>query len=306
MFHNDLNLPLSLAVFLVSDDYDKQDGFSATTLLKSTRQILLGLRHQNEETVVPLSSLLASSIGSAIHKGIEMAWATPDKALEKLSVPSRAIKAIKENVLIEHRVSKPFMDTTINGKPDFILEGRLEDFKTTSVYSYIYQSNAQDYIRQGSIYRWLIPDVITEDHMVINYIFTDWSAANAKRDKSYPQTRFISQKYELMSLKETERFIKKKLESIENHWDTEDESLPLCTPEELWMDDPVFKYYRNPDKTDRATKNFTSMAEAQRFKREQGGVGIVKEVPGKAKACNYCPVFNFCNQGQELLRKGLL
>ncbi len=51
---------------------------------------------------------------------------------------------------------------TITGKTDFIGEGRVQDFKSTSVYTYQKQTGAQKFTLQGSIYRWLAPKIITE------------------------------------------------------------------------------------------------------------------------------------------------
>ena len=57
----------------------------------------------------------------------------------------------------------------------FVAEGKVQDFKSTSVYTYLNQTNKDKYILQGSIYRWLNEDTITRDTMDIHFIFTDWN-----------------------------------------------------------------------------------------------------------------------------------
>ena len=59
----------------------------------------------------------------------------------------------------------------VSGKYDLVLDGQLSDYKSTSVWTYIYGSKVEDYIKQGSIYKWLSPDKITSDYININYIF---------------------------------------------------------------------------------------------------------------------------------------
>ena len=82
--------------------------------------------------------------------------------------------------------------------------------------------------------------------------------------------------------------------------------LPQCTDEELWASQTTYKYYKNPNKLDRSTKNFNNMDEALVRKSADGDVGIIKEVRGEVKACRYCPVVNVCNQAECMLADGRL
>ena len=76
---NRFNLPMSMAVFLAADDYDgpqAEEGvkvISATSLLKSTRQVVLGFRLP-EDTFVDVSDLISSRMGQAYHTAVEYAW----------------------------------------------------------------------------------------------------------------------------------------------------------------------------------------------------------------------------------------
>jgi len=56
---------------------------------------------------------------------------------------------------------------------------------------------------------------------------------------------------------DAEKFIIAKLDEIEQNAGFASESdMIRCTDEELWRSEDVHKYYANPDKLARATKNF--------------------------------------------------
>ena len=317
---NTQGVPLSLAVFLATDNYDHNPDpytISATSLLKPLRQLVLGARAQNQDVGVDLLGLLNSRMGNAIHDGIERAWTgNYQDALAALRYPKDVIERVVINptnptedqipVYLEQRSSRTVGKWTITGKFDFVGDGRVEDFKSTSVFTAIHGTKDDDYIWQGSIYRWLNPTLITQDTMAIQWIFTDWLRAKALADKSYPQNRHQEKVFLLKSVQETDVFIRRKLELIEKYWDAPEDTIPECTKEELWQAEPTYKYYKDPTKTARSTKNFDNKQEAYKRLRDDHGVGIVKEVPGTAKACAYCPGFSECTQKDRLISTGAL
>jgi len=66
------------------------------------------------------------------------------------------------------------------------------------------------------------------------------------------------------------------------------------------MDDPVWKYYKDPTKKQRSTKNFDNEYEANKKLAEDGFVGEVVKVMGTPKACNYCSARSICNQAKAM------
>lgn len=321
-FANVSEVPLALAVFLATDFYDHNDDpftVSATTLLKPLRQIILPSRIPPGEGLVNLADMMNSRMGTAIHDGIEKAWMTnypaamkaiglPQRVIDKVAInPSDALLASNPDLIpiyLEQRLKRTLGKWTITGKFDFIGEGRVQDFKSTGTFTYKKQVNSDKYTQQGSIYRWLDPKKIHQDQMDIHYIFTDWKGAMAKSDPSYPPKRFHTQSFELLSLPQTEAFIRNKLALIEQHWNASEEDIPQCDDEELWRSEPQFKYYKNPQKTVRSTKNFDTMQDAMLRLSEDGNVGIVKQVPGQVTACRYCPAFAACTQKDRLVAAG--
>ena len=322
-YTNKNNISLALAVFLMHDSYDYDDRanvISATGLLKSIRQIVLAHQNKDLAKTVDISDLVPSRMGTAIHNGCEEAWLDRKNVLEALKVFGAAdsvTDSIRVNpetitpgempVYVEQRAEKEINNTIISGKYDLVLDGVLNDYKSTSVWTYIYDSNSDNYIKQGSIYKWLSPDKITSDIININYIFTDWSAARAKQDgKRYPQQRVITKEYPLWSTEETEQWIINKLESYQALIDAPQQDLPECDDTELWASETVYKYYKNPASTAKSTKNFATMDEALMRQSADGNVGTVKEVPGEVKACRYCSVVGICEQAENMLASGRL
>lgn len=323
-YTNSRNMPLSLAVYLATDHYDHAavgTGLSATTLIKPIKQVILSKRATGAEGIPDVAGMISSRIGTSIHNGIREAWINNhEAALRSLGYPEAVIKKVVVNppagtiltgkipVYTEVRTSREVCGITVSGEFDFVAEGNLEDHKSTGVFTYIKDNKAEDYAAQGSIYRWLNPTLITGDHIGINYIFMDWSGAQAKQQpETYPQSRLLQKKYKLWSIADTEEYVTKRVTTLLHLWNAPEELLPPCTDKELWRTDPQYKYYKKPENAtngSRSTKNFETLLEANQHKHKDGDVGIVKIVPGQVKACLYCDGFRLCKQKDALIASG--
>ena len=109
-----------------------------------------------------------------------------------------------------------------------------------------------------------------------------------------------------MSLSETDAFVKGRINLIDKLKDAPQKELPACSPDDLWMGEAVWKYYKNPEKRSRATKNFDVEHEAHGRFNKDGCVGIVVKVEAEPKACKYCPVSEICEQAQGYVNQGIL
>jgi hypothetical protein len=326
-YTNEQKIGLSMAVMLADDSYDydsRPNAFSTTGMLKSTRQIILTTRASKKVVSMDISALVASSFGNAVHDAVEKAWLHKRyiKAMLKLGYSKQMIDRIIVNpspkdlelapdcipVYIEKRSEKEVGSFIISGKFDFVGDGQLEDHKTTGVYTYIKKTNDEKFRLQGSIYRWLNPDIITNDVMLINYTFTDFSALRLKieKNKGYPPYRIMSAPITLMSIEETQKWIESKIRVLKQNIKIPEEQLPMCTKEELWQDPTVYKYYKNPLLKNKSTKNFDNFAEAQTRLIKDGSVGIIDIIPGIAKFCHYCAGAPICSQAKQLVVDGLL
>lgn len=327
---NNSNLPLSVAVFLASNTYGfkpNPKALSATDFNKSIRQIILRNRINGGELVSEaqdIVNLVKSKNGTAIHDAIEKTWTSPflrNNALKALGYPDSVVDRIVVNpsineveadptlipVYMEIRNSLEVDGYTISGQFDFVAEQTLTDFKSTGTWKYAKLDKAdKDYRTQGSIYRVLNPEIITKDHMNVVFWFTDWMESRTLSDPKYPKAPILAHKVELMSVEETMGIIRQRIAELEANVDTPEPDLPECTPEQLWQDEPTYKYYKNPNSRSRSTANFTSFFEAQQRFIKDGAVGIVVTVPSKAKACSYCAAATSCSQRLKLIEQGLV
>lgn len=318
-YTNRANLPLSLAVWLTHDTYDHDDRanhISATSLIKPIRQLVLGMRVPADQQMPDITDMIASRLGTAIHDAIESAWVTNyTDNLKALGYPQKVIDRVVVNptdeqltdgaipVYLEQRSEREIDGFIISGKFDFIAEGRVEDFKSTSVYTYLNKTNDDKYILQGSIYRWLNPEKITDNEMSINFIFTDWASSRARVEAKYPDTRVMQYKLPLKSLAETESYIRQRVADIKRYLNAPETSIPECNDEELWRKPTVWKWFSKPTNK-RASKNFEDYIEAVTHANMNGGE--LRESPGEISACKYCDAFTVCTQKDKYIASGEL
>lgn len=319
---NNSGFRLPIAVWLLHDNYDyinDENYISATSLLRPIKQIILAKRVLAEDKAMDLAERVSASMGNALHDSIQSAWENPEgraKALRQLGYPDQVIDRVVVNpskehieanpdcipVWIEHRMFRKINGFIIGGKLDFSAEGMLDDFKSTSVYTYLKNRKDTDYQLQGSIYRWLDPELIKDEFIHINFIFTDWQKFMSYNDPDYPKDRIKEHVVKLLSLDQTEKFISDKLNQIVTYWNSPEEEIPECTDEDLWRSDPQYKYYSDPQKANdpkaRSSKNFDNLNEANAHMAEKGK-GIIKVVPGEVKACQYCPAYLVCKQKDQ-------
>ena len=320
-FTNSQNIALPLAVWLAHDTYKgikAPNAISATSLMKPLKETILAARLENGGGDVDIATRKASAKGTAYHNAIEAAWKSEDlpQILESLSVPKRVRENIRINpkehdpdvlnIYLEKRSERQLGNWMINGMYDLVFDGEVHDYKSTGTYGYVKGNKVDDYILQGSIYRWLNPEIITADTITIHYIFTDWSKLESIKKKEYPQSDMISKQYRLLGLSETQAWINSRLAILSGFATLPEEELPPCTDKELWRGPPTFKYYKNPNSTNRSTANFTDQNKAFNRLAEDGHVGIVKVVHDTPKRCNFCTALAGCEQARSYINQGIL
>lgn len=326
-YTNTTGIPLEMAVWLAHDEYNHNSDpktISVTTLLKPIKQIILGLR------ITPgpedIGNMIASRLGTAIHTSIEQSWVTnyeqslkdlgyPPSVINKVCINPSAIEVAQAEdnhqtiipVYLEKRTEKVIDGWTISGQFDMVMEGKVKDVKTTGTYTYIKKTNDEKYILQGSIYRWLNQDIITEDTMSILFVFTDWTALKASIEKEYPKSKILEYQLILKTIQQTETYIRTKLSQITSLIDEPESSIPACNSEDLWEGETKYAYYKNAAKTSgRSTKNFSSESEALVRLTSDGNTGVIVTRRGQVKACRYCPAIGICDQAKSLVREGRL
>ena len=313
---NQFDIPLTLAVWAVNDNYDYMNDpkyFSVTNLLKPVRQIVLQRRVDMNTLSTDVEDFLARAMGTSIHDSIEKAWVgnykknlkalgVQDSVIEKFRINPETVEEGTIPIYLEHRAIKEFEGYRIGGKFDFVADGLLHDNKSTTTMKWSKRSSDEDYKLQGSLYRWLNQDKIKEDFIRINFVFTDWSKLSALKDPSYPQHRAAYRDIPLLSLDETEQWLHNKLSLINKYINTPEEDLPECSDEELWRTPTKYKYFANPNAS-RATKNFEDYNQAYRYMMiEKQGKGCIRTVPGEARRCAYCSAASICSQRAKMFK----
>lgn len=320
---NNLNIDLPLAVWLLQDGYksgaaDAPPGelLSVTSLMKPTRQQILQRKVDMSQESMDLSEMVSRRMGHAFHDSIERAWTEghwkegmkllhyPQSIIDKVRINPPMDKPLEEGIIpiyLEQRGFKKFEDIILTGQIDFLIGSSYRDFKSTSTFAWTSGSKDQDYILQGSLYRFIFPELIKDDVMRIEFIFTDWASYRAKGNSNYPQARVAHKEYPLMSLKETEAWLSDKLKDIRKNAKLPQDKMVRCTDKDLWRGEDSFKYYSNPETAKaggRCTKRFDKESEAVLHMQEKGKGVVVKE-PGTPKACTYCNAFTLCEQRKE-------
>ena len=319
---NEHNLPLPIAVFLASDSYNHNDDVvSVTKFIKPIRELLLTDRVDQSKIYVAPQDVMhqyKSRVGTSIHHYIEHVWLNKelrDQALVNLGLPQKTIDKIVVNpdqvlkgqvpVYVEKTGFRDIDGYQFRGTADVIFNGRLGDYKKTSPMSYKDTAKDKKYMLQGSLYRLIMPKLITDDRMDIYEMYEEWNRHKAG-STDYPPAQVVAKEIQLMDLGQTERFVKQKIKLIEDLYDAPQADIPECTDEDLWRKPPIYKYYKNPEKRDRSTGNFDTYQEAMSRKAQDGNVGVVVEVKSKVMACNYCPALPVCDQAKRLAATGEL
>ena len=321
VYSNQLNLDLGIALWLASDTYDHSEDpyeISVTTLINPLKQTILARRVKAEDAIQDISGFVKSRIGTAIHDAIEITWLDPERrtrALRALGHPEGIIKRIVVNqepkgneipVYVEQRVKKKVGKWTVSGKFDIVFNGEVGDYKSQSIYGFMKANKETIHRKQGSLYRWLNPDKITKNTMKIHNIILDYSAAQSYQD-GYPSSATPTTIYNLASYEETDKFVRKQLSELERLMDAPESEMEECTEEDLWMDPPKFKYYKNPEKgKKRSTKNFDNHSDAIQYRAKNGGIGDIDIVYGEVKRCRFCPAFTVCQQKDMYIASGQL
>lgn len=201
----------------------------------------------------------------------------------------------------------------------------LHDYKTTSVYSWIYRnrpgSRKEDWIQQLNMYRLFMESQgFPVDRLIINLIFRDYSNSKAKYDRTYPD-KVETMELPLLGLDIVEQMIENKISELEKYNTYSDNAIPHCNSEERWQQQDTWALRKKTNKT--ATKveySYNAIksamdSEVQKLAEKDIAKGmdestaysrakdlfVIEKREGLPNRClQYCPVKNFCNYYQSL------
>jgi len=281
-FTNKHNLPVEVFDVLSKDNYTAGNtDFSATTLLKTPRQVQLQRRH-NDEMTEDVIDRVWSLLGQAAHSVLE--------------------KHGSDTSLTEERLYAEVFGRRISGQVDHYHAGCITDYKVTSVYTIIYGSRIHEWTEQLNIYGWLFrQNKFDVNKLQIVAILRDWSATEAARKSGYPQSPITIIPLTLWSMPSAEAYINMRVAEHKNAEALADAELPNCTKEEMWETDSKYAVMKEGRKS--AIRVYDSKEEAEQhitdIQTKANDVSLQIRSGERRKCVSYCSCKEFCNQWLE-------
>ena len=273
---NKLNMPAAFVNAVSTTRHNAAGCFSATTLNKGAKEIILTDRHFDEITVDAADSVWAVW-GTAVHALLE---SQPD------------------NNFHEESFKVPVSNSFVTGQVDsYDMEnGVINDWKTASVWK-VQFNDFKDWRAQGLTYAWLLQQSGLEVKKCrFVALLKDHSKTKAKTDSSYPQSPVFIYEFDVTAadMEETAARILAKVQEIESAYKLDDDAIEPCSAEERWADGEKWAVMKNGRKT--AVKVFDNQLDADAMAGEMGNAYYVEHRPAISRKCgDYCNCKDFCN-----------
>lgn len=280
---NKLNLPAAFVNSVSRSKHNAPGCFSATTLNKGAKEIILTDRHWDEISIDAADSVWAV-LGTAVHALLESA---PD------------------NNFHEEHFEVPVCNSTVTGTVDsYDLEHAIiNDWKTASVWK-VQFADFSDWYQQGMTYAWLLTQQGLEvRHCRFVALLKDHSKTKAATDSNYPQSPVYVYEFDVTpeELQQTEARIIAKVQEIETAYQQSDDDIAPCTAEERWADGEKWAVMKNGRKT--AVKLFDNAEDADAMAGELGNSHYVEHRPAISRKCiDYCNACEYCNFYKEFVK----
>ena len=250
--------------------------YSVTSLLKSTRSVILERKH-SEQIVVDVADRVWAIFGQGVHNILEQAQEG-------------------DNQLKEGHLEVGVGEYTLSGYFDLydIDTGTVTDYKTASVWKVLF-GDFDDWKKQTLIYAWMLRQKGYDARRgEIVAILRDHNLRDARFKEDYPKhpVYIISWDFTEHDFALVEAFIYSKFEEIAKAEEQPD-NLPECTPQERWSKPERWAVIKPGAK--KARKVFDNPTQAQALANELGYE--VEYRPGEDTRCmSYCGAAPFCNQ----------
>ena len=273
---NRLHLPEAFVKAVSTTRHNEAGCFSATTLNKGAKEIILTDRHFDEITVDAADSVWAVW-GTAVHALLE---SQPD------------------NNFHEEYFKVPVSNSYVTGQVDsYDMEhGVINDWKTASVYK-VMKADFSDWYKQGMTYAWLLKqNGLDVRRCRFIALLKDHSMTKAETDSSYPQAPVFTYEFEVTpeELEQAGARITAKVKDIEAAELLSDDDIEPCTAEERWADGEKWAVMKNGRKT--AIRVFDTEIDAENCAGELGNSHYVEHRPAVSRKCGkYCLCKDFCS-----------
>lgn len=321
---NKHNLPDVFVQACKIDRHVTVGDISVTTLIDAPQIWML---KQQNELQVDVSEQIDMLFGTAIHHVLERAEVkffsarqlmdaanvldelNFNEAAEKLRNIARKKfpEAFNTKNLIEHTMSLEVNGLVISGTIDkFDFEaGRLQDYKSASVWAYIYEESKKKWYAQQNIYAAMLREHgYTVNEAEIIAIFKDFSNMAKMRQKDYPPAKVMSIPIKLLDHKDVMKYIKSR---VDKHKRVRDGENVLCDPKERWATADsyaVYSFSKTKGRSKKAIKILPDLQIAEKWIEDNTlkfGEMEFELRPGEQKRCDkFCPVRDVCPQIREI------
>ena len=263
--------------------------YSATSLIKSPRQLQLEKRYRHQVTDDAMDRWHLF-LGNALHEYIE-----------------RQLLKKPEKYIVERKMTEFINGRKVVAKIDAydVKNDVLYDHKSATHWAWG-DKPKEEYEQQLNINAWFMRQEGYEPiRASLNMLTKDWSAGMAKfkTDDEYPSNPMWIQDVPLWSEQEQEDFINARIDLHKEYEDVSDDELPFCTKEEMWAKDS--SYAVKAPNVYKAKRVLPTLEQAQEWlsdSRIAKSDWYIEERPGERVRCaQYCSVKKFCNQYREYL-----
>jgi hypothetical protein len=290
---NKFNLPQTFVNVLKRPTYSKgRAALSATELINSPRIVQLRKAHE-AEIEHDVADMVWSIFGTAVHGVLE--------------------HGKDDNHIVEERLHAEVDGWSISGAIDLQLINEdgtytINDYKTTGAWAVM--NEKVDWEHQLNIYAWLVEKVkgVKVSKLEIVAIIRDWSRRDAAVKANYPDAPIKVIPIQLWSQESREQFIRDRVTQHSNAMLTAElgETLPHCTPEQMWEKPPVFAVMKEGNvraKSVHAIENEATVSLEDLKKAAKKGENFYIEVrKGDRTRCEtFCQVSKYCDQHQAYL-----
>src|SRR5574343_760863 len=282
---------LTDALEVWSKQYKAYGDYSVTTLLDSPRIVQLGRRYKDQIVRSP-EQQVSAFIGSCVHSGFE-------KSLRLQSL-------IDDKYDIERTVFDKIEDRLITGKFDILLNQRhLYDIKTCKTWKQIFDPGHREWTEQLNLYAYLLQRRGVEVRSLnVVALYLDWVEREMLAKPEYPRKPVEEYELTLWYFEDTDLFIRDRIRRMKEAEILSDNSLPLCTSEDMWEKnkDGTFAVFKD-EKAQRAARKFNTQEEAVAYAKEKGCLIVEKRLPIRTRCEKWCDAAPWCNQYAEYTKK---
>lgn len=273
---NKLHLPEAFVKAVSVERHNKAGCYSATTLNKGTKEIILQERHWDEFTV-DASEQVWATFGTAVHAIMEK---------------------YEDGNFHEEKFDIAVSKSRVTGVVDsYDMErGIINDWKTASVYK-VSKGDFSDWYKQGMTYAWLLKqNGLDVRRCCFIALLKDHSMTKAETDSSYPQAPVFVYEFKVTpeELEQAGARITAKVKDIESAELMGDDDIEPCTAEERCAESDKYAVMKNGRKT--AVRVFDQLIDAENCAGELGNSHYVEHRPAVSRKCGkYCLCKNFCS-----------